>query len=133
MHGRPLTWFDAELKRTLGVDVFQYPFSTEKGFAVIRSQNVDLLVLKCELDDERKGRAIADFLGLETLELVRSNVSSKRAHARKYDLFKKRIRVPDSLLDAMYDSKFSRHFYSAEELARSRIRWREQRVLAGDA
>jgi len=124
MHRRPLTWLDTELKRMLGIDVFRHPFPQDQGFATLHADNVDLLVLKLELDDESKARAIADFLGLDSLELVRSNVSSKRDHASKYEEFKRRIRVPDSLLDLMYESKYAKFFYSADELSRYRARWR---------
>ena len=123
MHWRPLTWFDAELKTTLGVDVFQQPFDCARGFAEIASDQVQLLVMKSELDDNSKARAIADFLGLDSFSIVRSNVSSNRSHATRYDEFKRRIRVPDWLLDEMYNSKYARHFYSPEERTRCRQRW----------
>jgi hypothetical protein len=123
MHWRPLTWFDAELKTTLGVDVFQHPFPREQGFNAIEVGNVRLLVLKCELDDNVKARAIADFLELGDFRLIRSNVSSDRSHARQYEQFKRQIRVPRWLLDEMYESKFARFFYTDEEIAGFRRRW----------
>ena len=124
MHSRPLTWFDAELKRTLGIDVFQHPFPLDQGFSVIHDGNKSLLVLKCELDDRSKAAAISKFLGLESLEMVRSNVSSKRSHAKQYEQFKQRIKVPASLLDKLYESKFAKFFYSEEERSRFRERWK---------
>jgi hypothetical protein len=123
MHWRPLTWFDAELKTTLGVDVYQHPFPREQGFYAIEVDNVKLLVLKCELEDEVKARAISDFLQLDQFRLIRSNVSSHRSHARQYDEFKRRIRLPPWLLDEMYESKFARFFYTDQERAEFRRRW----------
>ena len=122
-HGRPLTWFDAEVKRMLNVDVFQHPFPTARGYATIQEGNVSLLLLKCELDDETKSAAIAEFLGLDSLSMVRSNVSSRREHAAKYAEFKRQIRVPPELLDAMYNSKYARHFYTQDEISNYRSRW----------
>jgi hypothetical protein len=123
MHSRPLTWFDAEVKTTLGVDVFQYPFPIAKGYNIISSGNVSLLVLKCELDDQSKAGAIAEFLGLEYFEIVRSNVTGEKSHARQYAEFKQRLRVPDWLLDQMYESKYARFFYSDDERSCCRDRW----------
>ena len=128
MHWRPLTWFDAELKTTLGVDVFQTPFSHDQGFAQISTDRIKLLVMKCELNDDAKERAIADFLGLDDFRIVRSNVSSNRSHAKQYEAFRRQIRVPDGLLDEMYESKYARHFYSAEERSRCRARWSRSAV-----
>ena len=124
MHRRPLTWFDAELKTTLGIDVFRHPFDTELGYAVIRQENVALLVLKMELDDHAKAEAVAGFLGLQDLELVRSNVSRHRPHGDAYAEFRRRIRVPARLLEDLYESKYARHFYSESERAAFRQRWR---------
>ncbi|MCA9262625.1 MAG: hypothetical protein KDA60_02205 [Planctomycetales bacterium] len=128
VHGRPLTWFDAEVKRTLGIDVFQSTFPREQGHGVFRTGNVELLVLKSELDDETKSHAIADFLGLESLTLVRSNVSSNRGHADKYAEFKQKIRIPSALLDAMYNSKYAQFFYTPDELAQFRNKWSGQSI-----
>jgi len=123
VHGRPLVWFDAELKTTLGLDVYQHAFSQEQGFATISQGNVELLLLKCELDDSIKQQAIAEFLGLDDFQMIRSNVSSRRSHGGAYAEFKQRIRIPESLLDRMYESKYARFFYSDAERARFRARW----------
>ena len=123
MHSRPLTWLDAELKRTLGIDVFQHPFDRAKGYSIIREGKRSLLTIKCELDDRRKASALCEFLGLERLDLVRSNVSAKRAHGRQYAQFLERLHVPRRLLDRMYESKYARFFYTDEELSQFRKRW----------
>ena len=124
VYSRPLTWFDAELKTTLGIDVYGYPFPTEQGHSVIANGNISLLILKSELDDGQKAEAIADFLDLEHFEIVRSNVTSKKAHGQQYEEFKQRIKVPEPLLDELYESKYARHFYSREERVLLRARWR---------
>ena len=123
MHSRPLTWLDAEIKTNFGIDVYQTPFPTDQGYTVISQGRISLLVLRCELNDRKKARAIADFLGLDEFEIVRSNVASEKNYARQYAEFKQRIRMPQVLLEQMYNSKFARHFYSTEERDQLRIRW----------
>jgi hypothetical protein len=123
MHTRPLTWFDAELKTTLGIDVYRQPFPVDQGYDIVSDGNIAVLVLKCELDDSTKAKAIADFLGLDRFELVRSNVASNKTYAEQYTAFKQRIRVPEPLLDEMYESKFARFFYSDDERGRFRAHW----------
>ncbi len=126
LHSRPLVWFDAELRITLGIDVFQHPFPVDKGYTVISSSAIELLVLKCELDDRAKARAIAQFLDLEDFEIVRSNVTSQKPYADQYAEFKRRLRIPLPLLDELYESKYARHFYSEGERARLRARWADR-------
>lgn len=123
VYSRPLTWLDAELKATLGIDVFRHEFPTDSGYSVINSGNVSLLILKSELDDVRKAEAISSFLGLNKFEIVRSNVTGDKSHGRQYEEFKKRIRIPEALLEELYESKYARHFYSEEERAQFRARW----------
>jgi Putative capsular polysaccharide synthesis protein len=120
---RPLIWLDAELKTTLGIDVYKSPFPLDKGYAIMSRDNISLLVLKCELDDQSKTDAIKEFLGLEDFEIVRSNVTSQKSHAKQYQEFKQRIVIPAPLLDEVYGSKFAKHFYSTDELARLRAHW----------
>jgi hypothetical protein len=122
-HARPLTWLDAEIKTNFGIDVFQDPFPVHQGYTVISRGRISLLVLRCELDDRAKAQAIADFLGLDEFEIIRSNVASDKSYAYNYAEFKRRIRMPPTLLDQMYNSKFARHFYSGEEREQFRSRW----------
>lgn len=123
LHARPLTWLDAELKTTLGVDVFRYPFPHQDGYHVMRENQVSLLVLKCEVEDRVKSAAIAEFLELDEFQMVRSNVSDNKPYADQYAEFKRRIHVPPALLDRMYESKYARHFYTEEERASFRAQW----------
>ena len=123
MHWRPIVWLDAELKTTLGVDVYQCPFPHELGYSTVSTDRVDVLVLRSELDDRTKAQAIADFLGLDEFEIVRTNVASERSYARQYAEFKQQIKIPPNLLDQMYNSKYARHFYSREEREQLRARW----------
>ena len=123
MHSRPLTWLDAEVKTHFDIDIFKHPFPIEMGYTSISQANVSLLILRCDLDDRAKAQAIADFIGLDEFEIVRSNVSSEKSYASQYTQFKQRIKIPPDLLEQMYDSKFARHFYSREERELFRERW----------
>jgi hypothetical protein len=123
VHSRPLTWFDVEFKRTLGIDVYEHPFPKETGYLAVKHGNVDLLVLKCELSDSIKERAISRFLGIDDFTITRSNVTARKASAQTYKQFQKAVQLPDSYIDAMYGSKYAQHFYGERELATFRRRW----------
>jgi hypothetical protein len=120
---RPLIWFDEEMRYATGVDVYRHPFPLDEGFAIFRDGSREVLVLKTETDDAVKERAVARFLGLERLALPRSNVAADKAYARQYGEFKQRVRFPEEFFRTMYDSKYARHFYGQEELARFAAGW----------
>ncbi len=130
MHTRPLTWLDAELGTMLGIDVYAYEFPKDKGYLAIKENNIDLLVMKCELSDREKESAIKSFLDIDEFEIVHSNVSSNKSYAKQYEEFKRSIRVPDRLADEMYTSKYAQHFYSDTDLARFRARWQKLKTGA---
>jgi len=123
VHTRPLTWFDVEFRPMLGVDIYQRPFSHEQGYATLSCGHIEVLVLRCELEDHVKARAIGAFLGLERFEIIRSNITSAKPYGAHYAEFKRRIIIPERLLEKMYESKYARHFYSDDERARLRARW----------
>jgi hypothetical protein len=123
IHTRPLTWFDAEFRPMLGVDVFATPFPRERGYATVDQGRVRVLILKTELDDEVKASAISEFLGLNDFEIVRSNVTSEKSIGSQYEAFKRQLRLPVGLLNKLYDSRFTSHFYTKDERARYRQRW----------
>lgn len=123
VHSRPLIWLDAELRTTLGIDVYAAPFPIERGHVTIRGGPFELLVLKCELSDSEKESAIAGFVGIDDLKLIRSNVTKNKDHGRQYEEFRRRIKLPDSYLDYVYGSKYARFFYSDAERAKFRAHW----------
>ena len=64
-HDVPLNWFDDEPKQTLGIDVYEYPFEKRKGYGIIEKGSFRLLILKLELEDRDKERALGrGFRGL---------------------------------------------------------------------
>lgn len=123
IHSWPFTWFDKELRRRLGIDIFAEPFPHEQGYARFRRGDLDLLVLRTESDDALKERAVAELTGLPDLRLRNTNVSENKVYAAHYKAFKERIRLPGALLDEMLESRYARHFYTPEERAAVRRRW----------
>ena len=119
----PVTWFEKELRPRLGIDVFSQPFPHDRGYARFGRGDVELLVLRTECDDAVKERAVAEFLDLPGLRLIKSNVSENKAYAEHYRRFKERIRLPGDVLDPLLESRYARHFYTPEERAAVRSRW----------
>ena len=89
----------------------------------ISSGNIDLLILRCELDDAAKSRAIRDFTGLDNFDTVRSNVTLEKPYAARYAVFKEALCLPVSLLDDIYTPKYARHFFTPDERKRLRSSW----------
>ncbi len=100
------------MKETLNIDVYQYPFSQENGYLSIGQDNFDLLIIKVELDDASKEKAIAKFLGLDSFRIIRANVAQNKNYAKTYQDFIQMLKLPESYINTMCNSKYTKHFYS---------------------
>ncbi|MEL6797585.1 MAG: putative capsular polysaccharide synthesis family protein [Planctomycetota bacterium] len=122
-HTQPLQWFRREFDTVYGIEMHGQPFAPGRGWKVYESGRFRVLLLRCELNDAVKSDAIAEFLGLPELTWVRSNETSDKMHREIYARFKERLRLPASILDRLYVSQYSKHFYAPEEIQRFRGKW----------
>ncbi|VEP12679.1 conserved hypothetical protein [Hyella patelloides LEGE 07179] len=122
-HDIPLTWFDDEPKRALEIDVFASEFPKSKGYKIYRGDYADLLLLKLEKLNECSQKVIPEFLGINNFVLDNANVGQRKQYADTYTDLLKSIIVPDSYIDKMYDSKYTKHFYSDQEIEVFTQKW----------
>ena len=118
------SWFDLELKRMLGLDVYQQPFSPARGFAIYENALARVLVFRFEA----LGRAremLRDFCGLEAPAVPRQNAGATKPYAEAYRYVRERLRLPGEFLAQQYGSRMMRHFYTATERAQFLAQWCE--------
>ena len=115
----PVTWFDRKLGPVFGIDVYRYDFS---DYAVIRQGRINLLLMKCELSDQRKVEIIRDFLKIQDLQIIRINESKVRKYSHIYNAFKK-VRIPREYVEKLYASLYCRHFYKDISVQDQINRW----------
>ena len=67
---------------------------------------------------------LSRFLDTQVPEIPRANAASDKSYSEAYRAFKDALELPGSYLDRLYDSTVTRHFYTADEIAELRARWR---------
>jgi Putative capsular polysaccharide synthesis protein len=122
-HRGCLEWFDREFKAVLGVDVYEHAFPHDAGHLRIDAGRYDILIMRADLDDSAKVKCMEEFLGVEGLSLAPKNVGSQKPYAAVYRKFLDALELPEAYVDEMLDSKYARHFFSPEEIARLRAKW----------
>jgi hypothetical protein len=122
-HDSPLTYFDREFKGVLNVDIFSRDFQKTKGYQVYREREFDILLIRLEDLNTCFIEAVREFMGIDNLVLVNENLSVNKEYNVIYQIVKNSIKFPESFLDKIYFSKFSRHFYTDEELNGFKKRW----------
>lgn len=120
-HNTPIEWFDKHIKSNFGIDVYSKPFP-EDGYDFFKNGNVELLLMKHNLDDKVKEKIISDYIGVEDFELQNANVGSKKIYSDTYNNFKSSY-LPENYLDRMLDSKYSKHFY-LNDIEKIKNKWR---------
>jgi hypothetical protein len=116
-------WFDSEFKPVLGVDVYEHPFPHDAGHTRISTDRYDILVMRSDLEDASKKRCVEEFLGIEGLTFAPKNVGSEKPYAAAYRKFLDALELPEAYVNEMLDSKYTRHFFSPDEIDTLRARW----------
>ncbi len=117
------SWFDEELKAIFGVDIFSYPFDRERGYTLIRQDNVEILVLKLEMLDKLEG-VIGEFVGAPDFKLINANEAGQKPYKYIYKQVRGQIRIPRELASIYYyNNPRMDHFYTEEEKAAFLKKW----------
>lgn len=121
------TWFDRELKRVFGVDVYDYPFDQERGFGIIRTETVEVLVLRLSDLDRVFHPVVTQFLRRpEPIPLVRANEARDRDVANIYPVVLRNLTLDRRTCERIYATKFARHFFSEAMREAAIARWTKE-------
>jgi hypothetical protein len=117
-------WFDVEMRKSLDIDVYASRFQPETGYKVYHEPHVDLLLLRLEDLDRCAAEAFNEFLRIPDFKILRKNESERKSYHRLYKEFREHGVFPKVYVDAVYGSKYARHFYSDAELTQFKSRLR---------
>ena len=123
-HHEPLTWFDDEMFRVTGLDVFQQAFP-ECGHLIVSNENLELLVMKSELPNNMKA-AILSNVACRSLSLSVANLTSTKPKGAVFQKFMSRLRLDPCYIDEMLESRYAKHFYTEAERAAFRNKYNQR-------
>lgn len=110
-------FYDRQIKKNLGIDIYKFPFDRKLGYGIIREGNVDILILKLEKLGQNIN-ILGDFVGIQDLELMEGNIGSKKPYGKKYEQIKMNYRIPKSVIRLYYEENDRvDHFYTECEKA----------------
>ncbi|QEY32769.1 hypothetical protein EVJ50_11560 [Synechococcus sp. RSCCF101] len=110
-HDYTLGWFDSEFKPYTGIDVYEHPFDTQRGYSSIHTAGTDVLIIRMETLDQCCRPALADFLGVDVGDLIQTNITAEKPHAELARQVREQISYPRPMLRKLYASKYAKHFY----------------------
>ncbi len=115
-HEFPLEWFDKEFLRMTSINVFEKSFDVTKKSITYTDKNIEVLLLRTDLNDNKMSEEIRRFLGVSTFTLNSHNIGEQKPYAELYNKFKKKIFFNQDYLTNMLESKYTKHFYSENEI-----------------
>lgn len=121
-------WFDLELKRFLGIDVFETPFDTDQGYCIHQNRFARVLVYRFEALRSLP-TLLQKFLAWDVPSLVNCNIGAEKAYAERYREVSQKLRLPKEFVRSLYEGHMMRHFYSASERERFYLKWAETPVM----
>lgn len=116
-------WFD-RFSENVGKDVFAIPFAADRGCQVYRSPKAKIAIIRTENLSQTE-HWLERVFGLSLFFFGHPNNMAERWQGKAYQDFLTQFRPTPSELDAYYDTKIMRHFYSPEEIGTFRARWKE--------
>jgi len=117
------TWFDNELKKVFGFDVYAVKFDYEKGYNIFETEHAGILLIRLENLSKYGPEAMRKFLGIQDPQLVNANEGTEKFDKQVYHQLLERISFPETTLDKVYNSRYSRHFYTDAEILAFKKRW----------
>lgn len=109
-------WFDEEIKKLSGINIFNYPFDKNRGYRIIKDKNFEILLLQLEKMDDLVDE-ISDFINYK-IKIKSTNISTNKWYAPVYNSFKKNYDPAPDYLDSLYTTRTAKHFYSETDLLR---------------
>lgn len=106
-HFSSIGWFDEQVKKVFGIDVYEFPFSN--NVLLVKKNNVELLVVRME-DLLEKVNDVGEFIGAPDFEIIKTNDGGAKWYSDVYRDFKSEISL-SSYQGFMKSTMYSKHFY----------------------
>lgn len=108
------SWFDKEIKRFTGIDVYQVGFSKNDGYQLYTRGKYELLIISFDrLNDQNIINVVEDFTGQE-IEINHTNKGSSKWYHSAYSSFKKNYIFRDEMIKRLCDTPYFKTFFEGK-------------------
>lgn len=125
-----INWLKDELAAALSIDPYAQPFDKTTGIGQLSNGPFRLLILRTNLDEIAKSKAVNQFLGINHFKmLAKETVYGEQArldpnrpgstahHGSRYDALRNNPPIPKPILQEITASAYVRHFFNEDEIA----------------
>jgi len=124
-------WFKSEFFKNIGINIYDENFDYEQKNIIIKKDNIEVLLIRCEELNENGALNIKRFLDLkddDDLSLINQNITPKNyqnGEMTEYGSLMKNLKFPENLLDHIYydlNGFFCENFYK-DKIDAFKNRW----------
>ncbi len=105
------------------IDITAYPFDKEKGYTIIKEDNIEIFVYQLEKLNNIIPELSA-WVGVPFDSLEIDNVASSKWTGESYKQAQKEIRFSKEYFDRCYNEKYVKHFYSDSDIEKFKNKWK---------
>lgn len=118
-------WFNDEIKKHMGIDIYCYPFDREGGYQIIRKGKVQIFIYKVEKLNSIMPM-LSEFLETPIFSQDNANLGENKPYYLAYKEFRNKVRFPRNYVEHYYkDNPYMDHFYTKEEQNIHLSRWKD--------
>jgi len=114
--------------RTHLFDLTKVPFDKEKGYQIIKNDDIEIFVYQLEKLNQISKELFA-WAGCDKAKLINSNLASEKWVKNVYERSKVEIRFPKEYFDKCYNEPYIRHFYSEKDIIKFKEKWKNNILL----
>lgn len=122
-YGPQFDFYNEELNKFIGSDIFDYTFDTEHGYSIYHINGIDIMILQLEKMNFLEN-IIGEFLGIKNFKIRTSNSGNSNEFKFIYNRFKNEIKLPKGYIDFYYKNNAGfNHFYSFSQREKFKKKW----------
>lgn len=105
------------------IDILSYPFDKEKGYTIIKEENLEIFVYQLEKMNDIV-EEMSEWIGEEQFdEWVKGNEASNKWVADSYKQAQKELIFTQEYFDKCYNEPYVKYFYSERDVEKFKARW----------
>ncbi len=120
-------WFNDHIKKVFGIDVFSYEFDKEKGYSIIKKDNISIFIYRLDKLDKLE-KEIREFTGKNSLILKKGNIASEKKYIFAYKEYLQHIKIKKNFFNTLFFSKGMTHFYTEGECEKYKNKWQNRLI-----
>lgn len=120
-------WYKDHIEKAFGINVFNYPFDKEKGYSIIKKNNISIFIYRLDKLSNLE-KEIKEFSNDGNFKLQKSNLAKEKRYAFAYRQYIEQVRIKKEFFKNLIYSDGMTHFYTDDECKKYIEKWKDKLI-----